>query len=64
MEEGIWEEVREWIVEQGMLELVLATAEFTEDNVNFQAGKTALQDEMGWTDEDVEALLERCVKQP
>lgn len=63
MEEGIWENVRAWIVERGMLDLVLATAEFTEDNENFQAGKTALQTALGWTDEQVEALLSQCVKE-
>ena len=63
MEKGIWENVRAWIVERGMLDLVLATAEFTEDNENFQAGKTALQSALGWTDEEVEELLAKCVKE-
>ena len=63
MEEGVWEQARAWIVEQGMLDLVLATKEFDENNQNFQAGKAALQTALGWTDAEVEELLARCVKE-
>lgn len=63
MQSGVWEQARAWIVEQGMLDLVLATAEFTEDNENFQSGKAALQSALGWTDEEVEELLAKCVKE-
>ena len=63
MAEGVWEQARAWIVEQGMLDLVLATKEFDETNENFQAGKTALQTALGWTDADVEELLAKCVKE-
>ena len=63
MEEGVWDTARAWIVEQGMLDLVLATKEFDETNENFQAGKAALQEALGWTDEEVEELLAKCVKE-
>ena len=63
MAEGVWETARAWIVEQGMLDLVLATKEFDEENENFQAGKEALQTALGWTDEQVEELLAKCVKE-
>ena len=63
MEEGVWDTARAWIVEQGMLDLVLATKEFDEENANFQAGKEALQTALGWTDEEVEELLAKCVKE-
>ena len=63
MEEGVWETARAWIVEQGMLDLVLATKEFDETNANFQAGKAALQAALGWSDADVEELLAKCVKE-
>ena len=46
-----------------MLDLVLATKEFDETNENFQAGKAALQAALGWTDEEVEELLAKCVKE-
>lgn len=63
MAEGVWEQARSWIVEQGMLDLVLATKEFDETNANFQAGKAALQETLGWTDAEVEELLAKCVKE-
>lgn len=63
MAEGIWENVRAWIVERGMLDLVYTTKEFDENNENFKAGKTALQTALGWTDEEVEELLAKCVKE-
>jgi len=63
MAEGVWEQARAWIVERGMLDLVLATAEFDENNENFKAGKAALQTALGWTDEEVEELLSKCVKE-
>jgi hypothetical protein len=63
MAEGIWTDVRSWIETQGLLDLVLATNEFDETNETFQAGKTALQTALGWTDEEVEELLAKCVKE-
>lgn len=63
MEEGVWETAREWIVERGLLDLVLATKEFDENNQNFQAGKEALQQALDWTDEQVKELLAKCVKE-
>lgn len=63
MAEGIYQQVHDWIVEQGMLDLVLATKEFDENNENFKAGRAALQTALGWTDEEVEELLSKCVKE-
>lgn len=63
MEEGVWDTARSWIVGQGMLDLVLVTKEFDETNENFQAGKAALQETLGWTDAEVEELLAKCVKE-
>ena len=63
MAAGVWAQARAWIDSQGLLDLVLATKEFDEENENFQAGKTALQAALGWTDEDVEELLSKCVKE-
>ena len=62
-EEGLWEQAKAWIVEHGKLDLVYTTAEFDENNENFKAGRDALQSALGWTDEEVEALLSQCVKE-
>ena len=63
MAEDVWEQARAWIVKRGLLDLVLATKEFDENNENFKAGKAALQTALGWTDEEVEELLSKCVKE-
>lgn len=63
MAEGIYQQVHDWVVEKGLLDLVLATKEFDETNANFQAGKAAIQEALGWTDEEVEELLAKCVKE-
>lgn len=63
MSEGVWEQARAWIDSKGLLDLVLATKEFDEENDNFKSGKAALQTALGWTDEEVEELLSKCVKE-
>lgn len=63
MAEGIWTDVRSWIETQGLLDLVLATKEFDENNENFKSGRAALQAALGWTDAEVEELLAKCVKE-
>lgn len=60
MAEGVWEDVRAWIVSKGLLDLVYTTKEFDEHNKNYKAGRAALQSALGWTDDEVEELLERC----
>ena len=62
MDEGVWESAKAWIVDNDILDLVLATKEFDENNQNFQAGKSALQAQLGWSDEEVEEFLDRCAK--
>ena len=62
MEEGYWEAARAWIVEHGLLDLVLATKEFDETNANFVAGRAALQEALGLTDEQIEELLARAAE--
>lgn len=62
-EAGLWDQAKAWIVEHGKLDLVYTTAEFDENNQNFQAAKSALQTALGWTDAEVEELLAKCVKE-
>ena len=62
MEEGYWEAARAWIVEHGLLDLVLATKEFDETNASFVAGRAALQEAIGLTDEQIEELLARAAE--
>ena len=57
MARGVYERCREWIAEQGFLDLVLATKEFTADLENFETIKQGLQQLLGWTDAQVAELL-------
>ncbi len=63
MQAGVWPQVRTFIDSRGMIDMVLATKEFSEDDPNFTGPRDALKEQLGWTDEQVEALLARCVKE-
>lgn len=57
---GVWPQVKAWIEQAGLYDLYLAAQDFGEDNAWFAQGRAALQAELGWTDAQVEALLEEC----
>lgn len=59
-EAGVWPQVKAWIEANGLYDLYLAAQEFAEDNEWFAQGLAALKPVVGWTDEQVEALLEEC----
>ena len=62
MQAQVWPQVKEWLLAQdGAYDLYLAAQIFTEDNEYFASGKTLLQTELGWTDEQVEAVLSASV---
>ena len=63
MQAGVWPQVRTFIDSRGMIDMVLATKEFSEDDPNFTGPRDELKAALGWTDEQVEALLARCVKE-
>ncbi len=54
---GVWPQVKQFIINADLYDLYLAAQEFAEDNQYFVQGKTALQTALGWTDEQVEAVL-------
>lgn len=60
-EAGVWEEVKRLVESSGLYDYFLAAQDLREDNEEFQKGKTALAGTLGWTDDDVEALLAECV---
>ena len=57
---GVYPHVRAWMDNKGMTDMVLATKEFTSDDRNYIAARTALQSELGWTDSQVEKLLAKA----
>lgn len=54
---GVWPQVKAWIEQAGLYDLYLAAQDFAEDNEYFTQGRAALQTALGWTDEQVEAVL-------
>ena len=62
MEAGVWAQVKAWIESNGLYDLYLAAQNFAEDNEYFAQGRTALQTALGWTDEQVEAVLAASVQ--
>jgi hypothetical protein len=62
MKAGVWAQVKAWIEANGLYDLYLAAQEFAEDNEYFSQGKAALQSALGWTDEQVEAVLQEATK--
>jgi len=55
---GVWPQVKAWMEEADLYDLYLAAQDFAEDDPNFLAGRAALQQLLGWTDEQVEAVLQ------
>lgn len=54
---GVWDAVKQLLIERGFYDLFLAAQDFREDNEYFENGKAALQTALGWTDEQVEQVL-------
>ena len=58
---GVWDSVKQLLIERGLYDLFLAAQDFREDDPDFAAGKAALKAQLGWTDEKVEAILAACI---
>ena len=63
MLKGVYAQVRAWLEQQGYLDMVLATKDFSEADQNFKDMRDALKTLVGWTDEQVEAVLAASVKE-
>lgn len=59
--QDVWPQVKAFIEQAGLYDLYIAAQDFAEDNEYFTQGKTALQAQLGWTDEQVEAVLAQAV---
>ena len=60
---GVWDAVKQLLIERSFYDLFLAAQDFREDNEYFAQGKTVLQTALGWTDEQVEQILTTSVKE-
>lgn len=56
-EAGVWAQAKALIEQAGLYDLFLAAQDFAEDNEFFAQGRTALQTALGWTDQQVDAVL-------
>lgn len=54
---GIWEQVKNWIVAQGLYDLYLAANEFSEDDEYFKVGVVSLQRQLDVSNEVLESIL-------
>ena len=61
MKAGVWPQVKSFIEQAGLYDLYLAAQIFKEDNDFFKSGKTQLQTALGWTDKQVEDILDASV---
>lgn len=61
---GVWEQVKGIIEGAGLYDLFLAAQDFSEGNEFFDNGKTVLQQQLGWTDEQVEDVLKSAEVNP
>lgn len=59
---GVWDEVKAWLIEANFYDFYLAAQDFREDNPYFSQALAALKPVVGWTDEQIEALLLQCMK--
>lgn len=60
-EMGVWPQVKAWLEANNLWDAFLIANEFADDEPRFIQGKAALQAQLGLTDEQVAALLARCL---
>lgn len=58
---GVWEKVKAFLVERGYWDLFLVAQDFKGSDADFAAGREAVKTLLGWTDDQVEAVLSQCV---
>ena len=58
---NLFDQVKQWVIDNGMYDLYLAAQVFAEDNQYFEQGLQTLKTQLQLTDEQVEQILEACV---
>lgn len=58
-EMGMWDEVKKWIVDNGMYDLYLAAQFFSEDNEHFLRGMEVMKTKFGMSDAQAEEFLKK-----
>lgn len=63
LQAGVWPQVKEWLLAQdGAYDLYLAAEDISEDEPLLAQGIAAVKELLGWTDEQVEAVLAASVR--
>ena len=57
---GLWDATKAWIIENGLYDEYLAAQDFSSDNEYFLAGKAALQQALGLSDEEIAVILQEA----
>lgn len=58
---GVWPQVKAWLEANDLWDAFLIANDFSEDDPLFRRGVAELQAAVGWTDEQVEAVLAQCL---
>lgn len=58
---GVWPQVKAWLEANDLWDAFVIANDFRDDDPNFKLGVAELKGAVGWTDEQVEALLSQCV---
>ena len=58
---GVWSTVKQALESEGLYDLFLAAQVFADDNEFFERGKTQLQALLGWTDNQVQEILDAAL---
>ena len=58
---GVWNTVKQALESEGLYDLFLAAQIFADDNEFFMQGKTKLQTLLGWTDDQVNQILDAAM---
>ena len=58
---GVWETVKAFLVERGYWDLFLCAQDFKASDPDFVAGKAAIKELLGWTEEKIESVFADCI---
>ena len=58
---GVWETVKAFLIERGYWGLFLVTKDFKGSDPDFVAGKAAIKELLGWTEEKIDSVLADCM---
>lgn len=58
---GVWPQVKSWLEANDLWDAFMIANDFRDDDPNFKLGVSELKNVVGWTDEQIAALLAQCL---